>query len=231
MDLNTLTNLVLLVCLGIFIVVLAYRALSGLAARPRYPKAEPIGVRYIGKQENAEPQVLDESPVYAPEQPPAPEEAPVAQEWAAAEEAQIPEEIVAPEQPEVAGPAQPMEERARERPGPAGDVAGMERPMPRKPKAFPSMLATELLSRAADEDAEAIRTIAGELIDYSVARGGVSNVRPEVLEKLALQFGMLEMALRKASAGPEGAPRVIPEDLRSDLFREAFRLLASQARR
>lgn len=230
MDLNTITNLMLLICLAVFIVVLAYRGLSGLASRPRYPKAQPTTVRYIGRPAGTEPQILEESP--AVEEPPAPEEWPV------------PEEAPMPEQPEVAGQPEVAEqpeaaqqpEAIREiprvaEPDFARDAAVIERPMPRKPRGFPSMLATELLSRAADEDAEAIRTIARELVDYSLARGSASNVRPEVLENLALQFGILEAALRKASMGPEGQPRAIPEDLRSDLFREAFRLLASQAKR
>jgi len=222
MDLNTITNLMLLVCLAIFIAVLAYRGLSGLASRPRYPKAQPTTVRYIGRPAGTEPQILEEAPVVedrlVPEESPVPEEAP------------IQEEQFVPEQPEVA--EQPAAVNGLlEAEQPSRDVAGMERPVPRKPRAFPSMLATELLSRAADEDPEAIRTIARELVDYSLARGTASSVRPEVLENLAMQFGILEMAMRKASTGQGGEPRAVPEDLRSDLFREAFRLLASQAKR
>jgi hypothetical protein len=212
----------LLVCLAIFIVVLAYRGLSGLASRPRYPKAQPTTVRYIGRPAGTGPQVLEVSPVV--EEPLAPEESPVPEEAPIQEEPPVPEQADVAEQPAAV-------EGLFETEQPSRDVAGMERPMPRKPHVFPSTLATELLSRAADEDAEAIRTIARELVDYSLARGSGSSVRPEVLENLAVQFGVLEMAVRKASTGPGGEPRAIPEDLRSDLFREAFRFLASRAKR
>ncbi len=201
MDLNTLTNFVLLICLVIFIVVLAYRALSGFAARPRYPRAQPATVRYIGRAAGTEPQVLEEQ--VAEKEALAPEEPPMSVE------ATIPQEPTLVQRP----------------------VAAQHAPGPRRATVFPSILATELLSRAADEDAEEIQRIAKELVDYCVVRGSAANVRPEVLEKLAVQFATLEVAVRKASIGADGEARPVPDDLRSDLFREAFRLLASQAKR
>jgi hypothetical protein len=105
-------------------------------------------------------------------------------------------------------------------------------PQPTAPQpAGQSVAAFQLLDEVADEQKEAIRRSARALVDYSVARGGVSHVRPEVLVDLALQFGTLEAAIRTTSRSPTGEEVTLSEETKSQIFMEGFRRIASKARK
>lgn len=94
----------------------------------------------------------------------------------------------------------------------------------------PSMTASQMIKQVAEEQWGAIVESADNLVDYAVARGGVSHVRPETLRKLAIQFSLLEAALKRASGlAPETGG--VSEGMIRDTFREGFRLLASQVRK
>jgi len=94
----------------------------------------------------------------------------------------------------------------------------------------PSLTASEMIKQVAEEQWNAILESADNLVDYAVARGGVSHIRPETLRKLAIQFSLLEATLRKASSVSLEAGE-LPEKMMRDTFREGFRLLASQVRK
>jgi hypothetical protein len=86
-----------------------------------------------------------------------------------------------------------------------------------------------LFERISTESPDEVRESAKKMLDYAILRGGATHVRPEILEKIALQFGLLEVALRQESWGEDG-PRPIPDEEVSEMLRESFRRAASQAR-
>jgi hypothetical protein len=86
-----------------------------------------------------------------------------------------------------------------------------------------------LFARISTENPAEVRKSAGRMLDYAVLRGGATHVRPEVLERIALQFGLLEVVLREESRSEDGLC-VISEENMSKILRESFRRAASQAR-
>ncbi len=161
MDINSLTNILLLVCICIFIAAASYRIGSGR--------------RRAGADEN-----------------------------------------------EAASETVEVREGWRERPGPPQAV-GREH--------GDALGGVQLLTRVAQQDQASIRATARTMVDYALTRGGVSHIRPEVLERIATQFGTLEAALRVASYGPTGEPAIISDEVLAEIFREGFRLIASEARK
>ena len=103
---------------------------------------------------------------------------------------------------------------------------------PRPGRVTPTMAqGTEVFRKAATENPDQVRRSARRMVDYALARGGTTHIRPEVLDKIALQFGLLEVVLRHESRDEEGRPCDIPEERMSDILRESFRLAAFQARK
>lgn len=176
MDVNTLTNAILIGSGGVFIAVIAYRIGSGIMAGRR-------------AEESAGPEILGGMELGVTED-----------RTEITERATIAEPIMA--------------ERRRPAVGTPSSVA-----------------ATQLFSSVVEEEEDAIRSSARTMVDYSLVRGGVSHVRPQILEKLAIQFGILEAALRRASVGSTGEPCILPDELRSEMFREGFRIVVSQSRK
>lgn len=89
----------------------------------------------------------------------------------------------------------------------------------------------QLFVEVAEEESDSVRSAARKMINYAVARGGVPNVRPQVLENIAIQFAVLEAAYRRILSTDTGEMGVVPEEMRLELFIEGFRLVASQARK
>jgi hypothetical protein len=88
----------------------------------------------------------------------------------------------------------------------------------------------ELFTRIAQEEPEAVMSSAGAMVEHLRERGGSTGASPENLERLAMQFGLIEMALRRASYDQTGASCVIPGEMMSEIMREGFRLVSSKAR-
>ena len=86
-----------------------------------------------------------------------------------------------------------------------------------------------LFERISTENPDEVRESARRMLDYAILRGGATHVRPEILDNIALQFGLLEVVLREESRG-EGGLHPIPEEEVSKILRESFRRAASQAR-
>ncbi len=85
-----------------------------------------------------------------------------------------------------------------------------------------------LFERITTENPDEVRESARKMLDYAILRGGATHVRPEILEKIALQFALLEVALRQESWGDDG-PRPISDEEMSEMLRESFRRAASQS--
>ncbi len=83
---------------------------------------------------------------------------------------------------------------------------------------------SQIFSRVAEEEGVRVQDLAQNLVDYSVARGGVSDLRPEVLRDMARQFGLFQSVVERMVES-RGEFR----GLWDDIFREAFRLIASSA--
>lgn len=86
-----------------------------------------------------------------------------------------------------------------------------------------------LFASISTENPDEVRKSAGRMLDYAILRGGAAHVRPEILEKIALQFGLLEVVLREASRGDARTGGISDEEM-SQILRESFRRAASQAR-
>ncbi len=123
------------------------------------------------------------------------------------------------------------EERAVE--APAGEQA-VQAPGPGLPTARHGLVKSDFadgfLSKVNAEEMETIRSTARELVDYSLARGGVSRIPPKVLDDMALQYALLETALKRIHPIPDPGVSGVAEGSRDELFREGFRLLVTKAR-
>ncbi len=102
-------------------------------------------------------------------------------------------------------------------------------PSAREPPLAEEGQSARIFARIASENPDEVRRSARRMLDYAILRGGATHVRPEVLGKIALQFGLLEVVLRDASRGEVG-PCVISDEQMSEMLRESFRRAASQAR-
>ncbi len=84
---------------------------------------------------------------------------------------------------------------------------------------------SDLFSSVDDRQRESIMESADKMVDYSLAHGDGTRIRPESLRAMAKEFGLLEAVLDDISRreGWEG----ISEKQRREILREAFRLVVS----
>ena len=86
----------------------------------------------------------------------------------------------------------------------------------------------ELFTRIAEDEPEAVISSAGSMLDHLRERGGAPAVSPKVLERLAMQFGLIETAMKRASYDQTGRSCILPDEMMSEIVREGFRLVSSR---
>jgi len=86
----------------------------------------------------------------------------------------------------------------------------------------------ELFTRIAKEEPEVVLASSAEMLKHLRERRAVLGVSQEALERLSMQFGLIETALGRVSYEGEGDSCIISREMMREIVREGFRLVSSK---
>jgi len=86
----------------------------------------------------------------------------------------------------------------------------------------------ELFTRIAREEPEEVLASSAEMLKHLRKRQAVLGVSQETLERLSMQFGLIETALGRVSYEGEGDSCIISREMMREIVREGFRLVSSK---
>jgi hypothetical protein len=84
-----------------------------------------------------------------------------------------------------------------------------------------------LFTSIAQEEPNAVVSSAEEMLEHLRERSGGPGALTTDQERLAMQFGIIELALNKASYDQSGKSCVLPRETLSEIIREGFRMISS----
>lgn len=84
-----------------------------------------------------------------------------------------------------------------------------------------------LFTSIAKEEPNDVISTAEEMLEHLRERSGGPGALTTAQERLAMQFGIIELALNRASYDRTGESCVLPREIMSEIIREGFRMVSS----